>query len=110
MSYNIWYFINEVSLDATLPNGQAYSDILPDRKNDLERRIIESDLCAKISSVLNTLDERCRYIIRERFWHDRTLEDIGKDLGICRERVRQLESKALRSLKEILKELSLTSF
>lgn len=56
-----------------------------------------------IQKSLDTLDERERCIITKRFGLDgnppQTLEDIGKFYGITRERIRQIESKAMRKLK-----------
>ncbi len=66
-----------------------------------------------INAVLDTLNERERFIITKRFGLDAaracTLEEIGKELGISKERVRQLEAAALRKLRnprrtKILKE------
>lgn len=66
-----------------------------------------------IQMVLDTLDERERFIISRRFGLDipnpQTLEEVGRELGISKERVRQLETAALRKLRnprrtKILKE------
>ncbi len=54
-------------------------------------------------SVLTTLDEREKDVIRLRFGlvdgQPRTLEDVGKKFGVTRERIRQIESKALSKLR-----------
>lgn len=73
----------------------------------------ENDCNLAIQNVLNTLDEREKIVIIRRFGlnQDRpeTLDEIGKDLGVSKERVRQIESTALRKLRnprraKILKE------
>jgi RNA polymerase primary sigma factor len=68
-----------------------YSDT---EKNDITERIIK---------VLETLDPREAAVVRMRFGigfeRDYTLEEIGKHFSITRERVRQIEAKALRKLK-----------
>ena len=62
-----------------------------------------NNVTEQILRVLNTLDPREAEIIRMRFGigceKDYTLEEIGNHLSITRERVRQIESKALRKLK-----------
>ncbi|HNB04632.1 MAG TPA: sigma-70 family RNA polymerase sigma factor [Thauera aminoaromatica] len=53
---------------------------------------------AKVREILATMSEREQWILQERA-DDRTLEEIGKDLGLCRERVRQIEEQALDKLR-----------
>ena len=45
------------------------------------------------------LDEREQFIIKSRFFYERTLEAIGQDLEMTRERVRQIENKALNLIR-----------
>lgn len=49
--------------------------------------------------VVETLPEKQRVVLKLRYSDGKTLEDTGKELGITRERVRQIEAKALRLLK-----------
>jgi len=60
-------------------------------------------LKSQISDALNKLTERERKIIVLRFGLDdgrfRTLEEVGREFGITRERIRQIEAKALRKLR-----------
>lgn len=57
----------------------------------------------QISQVLDTLAERERKVIELRFGlvdgHPRTLEEVGKEFGVTRERIRQIESKTLAKLR-----------
>jgi RNA polymerase primary sigma factor len=66
--------------------------------------VLKDDLNSQIDDVLDQLSERERAVIRMRFGllddeSDRTLEEIGKELSVTRERVRQIESSALKKLK-----------
>jgi RNA polymerase primary sigma factor len=64
---------------------------------------VSVNLKEKIDQMLDVLDKRERRIIRLRFGlgqsSDHTLEEVGQELGITRERVRQLEARALKKLK-----------
>ena len=57
----------------------------------------------KVNAVLDTLSDREREILVQRFGlldgRERTLEEVGRHFKVTRERVRQIEAKALRKLK-----------
>ena len=57
----------------------------------------------QLSEVLDTLTDRERKVLRLRFGMDdgraRTLEEVGKEFDVTRERIRQIEAKALRKLR-----------
>ncbi|MBM3706641.1 MAG: RNA polymerase sigma factor RpoD [Actinobacteria bacterium] len=57
----------------------------------------------QLNEVLNTLNERERKVIQLRFGlqdgHPRTLEEVGREFGVTRERIRQIESKTLSKLR-----------
>ncbi len=57
----------------------------------------------QIVEVLTTLTEREQKVLRLRFGLDdgrpRTLEEVGKEFNVTRERIRQIEAKALRKLR-----------
>ncbi|MEK7286077.1 MAG: RNA polymerase sigma factor RpoD [Nitrospirota bacterium] len=64
---------------------------------------IRYDLQRQIGSVLQSLTPREERVLRKRFGigeqTDHTLEEVGKDFDVTRERIRQIESKALRKLR-----------
>ena len=79
-------------------------DFIEDKKHKTPEKHIQSDLRYKeIEKVLTTLNEREAEIIRLRFGigygYPLTLEDVGKIFKITRERVRQIEAKAIRKMK-----------
>ena len=57
----------------------------------------------QLGSVLHTLSEREKKVIELRFGladgHPRTLEEVGREFGVTRERIRQIESKTLSKLR-----------
>ena len=57
----------------------------------------------ELAEVLETLTDREERVLRLRFGledgHTRTLEEVGKEFGVTRERIRQIEAKALRKLR-----------
>jgi RNA polymerase primary sigma factor len=57
----------------------------------------------QVEQVLNQLTDRERRVLQLRFGledgHSRTLEEVGKEFGVTRERIRQIEVKALRKLR-----------
>src|SRR5438105_5943605 len=65
-----------------------------------------SDLLGEVDGLLEVLDPREKKIICQRFGLDggepKTLEDVGKDFGIIRERIRQLQNIALAKLRRAL--------
>lgn len=66
--------------------------------------VLRDDLNNQIDEVLDQLNEREKAVIRMRFGlltdeSDRTLEEIGRELSVTRERVRQIESSAIKKLK-----------
>ena len=66
--------------------------------------VLKDDLNNQIDEVLDQLNDREKAVVRMRFGlledkSDRTLEEIGKALNVTRERVRQIESSAIKKLK-----------
>ena len=57
----------------------------------------------KMQDVLKNLTDRERKVLELRFGlvdgHQRTLEEVGQEFGVTRERIRQIEAKALRKLR-----------
>ena len=68
----------------------------------------------KIRDVLDTLTERERQVLEQRFGlvdgYSRTLEEVGRQFRVTRERIRQIEAKALRKLRHPSRSKRLKSF
>ncbi len=75
---------------------------------------ISSNMAKRIQKVLSTLNEREEKILRMRFGigenHDHTLDEVGQYFELTRERIRQIEEKALRKLKQSSRTNKLKSF
>jgi len=98
---------DSVSLETPVGDGESlYGDLIQDTKSaepDVETS--ERLRSTELSAALKRLDPRMRHVLTRRFGLEgasqQTLEEVGSDLGITRERVRQLESRALRELRMI---------
>ncbi len=96
-----------ISLEAPIGNGEdgKFGDFVEDKTSiGPMDHILKEDLKSQIDDVLDQLNEREKAVIRMRFGllddeSDRTLEEIGKELNVTRERVRQIESSAIKKLK-----------
>ena len=66
---------------------------------DFDQYMHMRELPEKLEEALANLDERKQYIIRSRFFDDKTLDELGKELGVSKDRVRQIEARALRQLR-----------
>ncbi len=102
-----------VSLETPVGDGESlYGDLIEDthsdRPDDATAVLLRS---AELSNALLRLAPRMRHVLCRRFGLDgeppQTLEEVGADLGITRERVRQLESRALRELRNVAPGLQL---
>jgi RNA polymerase primary sigma factor len=90
-------------------DGPAIDDVLTDdRSKAPEAQLIESDDLDRIFGHIGALDEREATVIRMRFGLDSydpmTLREVGENLGLTRERVRQLENQAMQKLVRALSE------
>jgi len=82
-------------------------DVIPDENNTDPSSILQDEsVMQHLDSWLDELDEKQREVVVRRFGlrnHPRgTLEEVGLELGVTRERVRQIQMDALRKLRRIL--------
>lgn len=97
------------SVDVPSPYGaeKTLLDTIPDEQNlDPSQLLQDSDVKRHIDTWLSQLtDKQCAVVERRFGLHGRevaTLEEIGQELGVTRERVRQIQLEALRRLRQIL--------
>lgn len=88
-------------------SDKALLDILPDTKhNDPESEAQKNDLNASLVGWLEQLNPKQKEVVARRFgllgYETATLEQVGKEIGLTRERVRQIQVEGLRRLREIM--------
>ena len=99
--------VSSVDVPVGKENDRPLLDIIPDQKNPEPSSILQDeDVMANLEMWLGHLEEKQREVIVRRFGlhgHERTtLEEVGRELGVTRERVRQIQMDALRHLRKIL--------
>jgi RNA polymerase primary sigma factor len=106
-----------VSLDKPIGEGDdsAFGDFIEDRGNDSPVSNAASEMLKdKIDLVLKTLTYREREIIKLRYGlgdgYTYTLEEVGRIFKVTRERVRQIEAKAVRKLQHPVRSRQLQGF
>src|SRR4051812_2909356 len=102
-----------VSLDTPVGDGDSlYGDMIEDIHSERpEAQTARNLRHRELAVALSTLNPRMRHVLALRFGLDgglpKTLEEVGSQLGVTRERVRQLESRALRELRLAAPDLAL---
>jgi RNA polymerase primary sigma factor len=101
--------IRPASLNAPIVDNDAteFGELIGDNQAQTPFELLrDKDLLGEVDGLLETLNPRERKIISQRFGLDggepKTLEDVGKEFGITRERIRQLQNIALAKLRHAL--------
>ncbi|HZQ04334.1 MAG TPA: sigma-70 family RNA polymerase sigma factor [Gaiellaceae bacterium] len=95
-----------LSLEMPIGDGDSvYADVIEDHRSESpDVAHAHNARAAELAKALESLDPRMRQVVERRFGLDgekpQTLEELGAELGVTRERVRQLELRALRALRE----------
>ena len=99
----------ELSIDDYVDHDEEcrLATLIADSKSETqEQQIYNKEVSSLVMQALGSLDERELHIIRNRFGlqggNELTLEEIGKNLNLSRERVRQLEREAKEKLRSNL--------
>ena len=96
-----------VSLETPVGDGESMvADLIEDEKAESpDGATADHARSAELAQAIDRLNPRMRHVVLRRFGLDgrqpQTLEEVGHDLGITRERVRQLESRALKELRAV---------
>lgn len=98
--------LDPVSLESPVGDEDEshLGDFIPDNNMPVpSEEVTYKVLCEQIEEALQTLTKREEKVLRMRFGLDdgraRTLEEVGREFHVTRERIRQIEAKALRKLK-----------
>ena len=103
--------LSERATSVDLPIGKdgdrPLLDIIPDDNTPEPSELLQDeDICHYVKTWLNELDEKQREVIVRRFgllgYERATLEEVGSELGVTRERVRQIQMDALKRLRKLL--------
>ena len=98
-SRNRWHWSISVG-----DGGTELGELLPDHQAvPPDAHVNRTELTREMDRILGTLTPREQTVIRLRFGigedQSRTLEQVGQHLSVTRERIRQIEAKALKKLK-----------
>ena len=103
------------SVDIPIGNNsdKELLDIIPDRKEATpEHELQDNDMKLRIVDWLEDLNPKQREVLARRFgllgYEAATLENVGKEIGLTRERVRQIQVEALKCLREVLSQQGLS--
>ncbi|MBN2720102.1 MAG: RNA polymerase factor sigma-32 [Proteobacteria bacterium] len=107
----------DLSLEASRGPDNDYNlmDTIPALQADTESKVADAQLkrvyLENLSEFVSGLSERDRKIFRMRWMRDdpKTLQEVGEELGITRERVRQLEARILKNLRSYLESAGLNA-
>jgi RNA polymerase nonessential primary-like sigma factor len=103
--------LNERVTSVDVPIGRdsdkTLIDAIPDENNtDPSDLLQDSDVLANLETWIAKLSEKQREVVERRFglhgYKISTLEEVGREIGVTRERVRQIQMDALKRLREIL--------
>ncbi len=103
--------LNERAISMDAPQGEDLDkpilhSVPDDNATEPAKALESNNIAIKINEYINQLNEKQRSIIAQRFglrgYEEATLEEVGKEVGLTRERVRQIQVEALKQLREIM--------
>jgi len=104
----------ETNIGSDGDDGSVLGDFIPSDGKEPDDHAFSSGLKEAVGGMLSTLTPREAKVLRMRFGiemnTDHTLEEVGKQFDVTRERIRQIEAKALRKLRHPSRSDKLSSF
>ncbi len=103
-------YMQKVSLDEACNFGQenslSYGEIIEDKRQNIEKIIEDKELKNDINTVIEFLNPKEKDVLKKRFGltdsekEKITLDEIGREYGVTKECVRQIEKRAIKKIKE----------
>lgn len=98
---------NDIAVKLSAPE---LKQIVQYHENEPDKLFAISEMQDKVNDVVNDLDPREKEVIKMLFFDEYTLEEVGERFDVTRERVRQIEARALRKLRHPKKSEELKSY
>jgi RNA polymerase nonessential primary-like sigma factor len=99
--------VTSVDIPIGRDSGKSVIDSVPDENNlDPSEQLMDEDVLSNLDEWVDQLSEKQREVLVRRFglhgYKVSTLEEVGSEIGVTRERVRQIQMDALKRLREIM--------
>ena len=99
--------VSSVDIPIGRDSDKSVIDSVPDENNaDPSQLLMEEDVLANLDAWMEHLSDKQREVVERRFglhgYKVATLEEVGNEIGVTRERVRQIQMDALKRLREIM--------
>ena len=94
------YIRDQINEDE-IQTKQEYIEMIPD-KHEVESDYFKKQESNKILDVIDTLDERGQYILKERIFGTKTLSEIGEVYNCSAENIRQIYNRRLKKVRKLL--------
>jgi RNA polymerase nonessential primary-like sigma factor len=99
--------VTSVDIPIGRDSGKSVIDSVPDENNpDPSEQLMDDDVLSNLDTWVDQLSAKQREVLERRFglhgYKVSTLEEVGSEIGVTRERVRQIQMDALKRLREIM--------